>query len=225
MERLQQNKAGILMTRQQAINIFINTDVKKECNLCQSKLLQKTEHSLDVIVKEIEEQIALFYKQIVMQQKQNKKPAVNYIQFSFLLSSIKQHRVQILAEAFSDEWYFGDNICETKISIPYLETELCQLYEILLQKRKRFIGKVTKTDVERIMLGEWKAYQEIEEALLKYALEISLDEKELEYMKKAKDIAVFSGEYRGEFHQIYAINEMSKRLREVFYGLFSNETV
>ena len=49
------------MTRQQAINIFINTDVKKECNLCQSKLLQKTEHSLDVIVKEIEEQIALFY--------------------------------------------------------------------------------------------------------------------------------------------------------------------
>ena len=75
------------------------------------------------------------------------------------------------------------------------------------------------------MLGEWKAYQEIEEALLKYALEISLDEKELEYMKKAKDIAVFSGEYRGEFHQIYAINEMSKRLREVFYGLFSNETV
>ena len=55
MERLQQNKAGISMTRQQAINIFINTDVKKECNLCQSKLLQKTEHSLDVIVKEIEE--------------------------------------------------------------------------------------------------------------------------------------------------------------------------
>ena len=213
------------MTRQQAINIFINTDVKKECNLCQSKLLQKTEHSLDVIVKEIEEQIALFYKQIVIQQKQNKKPAVNYIQFSFLLSSIKQHKVQILAEAFSDEWYFGDNICEIKISIPYLETELCQLYEILLQKRKRFIGKVTKTDVERIMLGEWKAYQEIEEALLKYALEISLDEKELEYMKKAKDIAVFAGEYRGEFHQIYEINEMSKRLREVFYGLFSNETV
>ena len=89
------------MTRQQALNIFINTDVKEECNLFQSKILQKTEHFLDAIVKEIEEQIALFYKQIVKQQKQNQKPAVNYIQFSFLLSSIKQYKVQILAEAFS----------------------------------------------------------------------------------------------------------------------------
>ena len=121
MERLQQNKAGITMIRQQAVNIFINTDVKEECNLFQSKILQKTEHSLDAIVKEIEEQIALFYKQIVIQQKQNKKSAVNYIQFSFLLYPIKQHKVQILAEAFSEEWYFGDSICETKISIPYLE--------------------------------------------------------------------------------------------------------
>ena len=184
------------MTRQQALNIFINTDVKEECNLFQSKILQKTEHFLDAIVKEIEEQIALFYKQIVKQQKQNQKPAVNYIQFSFLLSSIKQYKVQILAEAFSEEWYFDDSICETKISISHLEKELCQLYEILLQKRKRFIGKVTKTDVERIMLGEWKAYQEIQEALLKYALEISLDEKELEYMIKADEIPVFAGEYR-----------------------------
>lgn len=198
------------MTRQQALNIFINTDVKEECNLFQSKILQKTEHFLDAIVKEIEEQIALFYKQIVKQQKQNQKPAVNYIQFSFLLSSIKQYKVQILAEAFSEEWYFDDSICETKISISHLEKELCQLYEILLQKRKRFIGKVTKTDVERIMLGEWKAYQEIQEALLKYALEISLDEKELEYMIKADEIPVFAGEYRGEFHQIYTINALSK---------------
>ncbi len=213
------------MTRQQALNIFINTDVKEECNLFQSKILQKTEHFLDAIVKEIEEQIALFYKQIVKQQKQNQKPAVNYIQFSFLLSSIKQYKVQILAEAFSEEWYFDDSICETKISISHLEKELCQLYEILLQKRKRFIGKVTKTDVERIMLGEWKAYQEIQEALLKYALEISLDEKELEYMIKADEIPVFAGEYRGEFHQIYTINALSKQLREVFYGLFSNKTV
>ena len=196
------------MTRQQALNIFINTDVKEECNLFQSKILQKTEHFLDAIVKEIEEQIALFYKQIVKQQKQNQKPAVNYIQFSFLLSSIKQYKVQILAEAFSEEWYFDDSICETKISISHLEKELCQLYEILLQKRKRFIGKVTKTDVERIMLGEWKAYQEIQEALLKYALEISLDEKELEYMIKADEIPVFAGEYRGEFHQIYTINAL-----------------
>ena len=61
------------MIRQQAVNIFINTDVKEECNLFQSKILQKTEHSLDAIVKEIEEQIALIYKQIVIQQKQNKK--------------------------------------------------------------------------------------------------------------------------------------------------------
>ncbi len=213
------------MTRQQALNIFINTDVKEECNLFQSKILQKTEHFLDAIVKEIEEQIALFYKQIVKQQKQNQKPAVNYIQFSFLLSSIKQYKVQILAEAFSEEWYFDNSICETKISISHLEKELCQLYEILLQKRKRFIGKVTKTDVERIMLGEWKAYQEIQEALLKYALEISLDEKELEYMIKADEIPVFAGEYRGEFHQIYTINALSKQLREVFYGLFSNKTV
>ena len=213
------------MTRQQALNIFINTDVKEECNLFQSKILQKTEHFLDATVKEIEEQIALFYKQIVKQQKQNQKPAVNYIQFSFLLSSIKQYKVQILAEAFSEEWYFDDSICETKISISHLEKELCQLYEILLQKRKRFIGKVTKTDVERIMLGEWKAYQEIQEALLKYALEISLDEKELEYMIKADEIPVFAGEYRGEFHQIYTINALSKQLREVFYGLFSNKTV
>ena len=213
------------MTRHQALNIFINTDVKVECNLFQSKILQKTEHFLDAIVKEIEEQIALFYKQIVKQQKQNQKPAVNYIQFSFLLSSIKQYKVQILAEAFSEEWYFDDSICETKISISHLEKELCQLYEILLQKRKRFIGKVTKTDVERIMLGEWKAYQEIQEALLKYALEISLDEKELEYMIKADEIPVFAGEYRGEFHQIYTINALSKQLREVFYGLFSNKTV
>ena len=213
------------MTRQQALNIFINTDVKEECNLFQSKILQKTEHFLDAIVKEIEEQIALFYKQIVKQQKQNQTPAVNYIQFSFLLSSIKQYKVQILAEAFSEEWYFDDSICETKISISHLEKELCQLYEILLQKRKRFIGKVTKTDVERIMLGEWKAYQEIQEALLKYALEISLDEKELEYMIKADEIPVFAGEYRGEFHQIYTINALSKQLREVFYGLFSNKTV
>ncbi len=225
MERLQQNKAGITMIRQQAVNIFINTDVKEECNLFQSKILQKTEHSLDAIVKEIEEQIALFYKQIVIQQKQNKKSAVNYIQFSFLLYPIKQHKVQILAEAFSEEWYFGDSICETKISIPYLEKELHQLYEILLQKRKRFIGKVTKTDIERIMLGEWKAYQEIQEALLKYALEISLDEKELEYMTKVEEVPIFAGEYRGEFHQIYTINALSKQLREVFYGLFSNKTV
>lgn len=213
------------MIRQQALNIFINTDVKEECNLYQSKILQKTEHSLDTIVKEMKEQITLFYKQIVIQQKQNKKPAVNYIQFSFLLSSIKQHRVQILAEAFSEEWYFDDSICETKISIPYLEKELHQLYEVLSQKRRRFIGKVTNADVERIMLGEWKAYQEIEEALLKYALEISLDEKELEYMTKAEEVPIFAGEYRGEFHQIYTINEMSKQLREVFYGLFSNKTV
>ena len=75
------------------------------------------------------------------------------------------------------------------------------------------------------MLGEWKAYQEIQEALLKYALEISLDEKELEYMIKADEIPVFAGEYRGEFHQIYTINALSKQLREVFYGLFSNKTV
>ena len=43
------------MIRQQAVNIFINTDVKEECNLFQSKILKKTEHSLDAIVKEIEE--------------------------------------------------------------------------------------------------------------------------------------------------------------------------
>ncbi len=60
---------------------------------------------------------------------------------------------------------------------------------------------------------------------MKYALEISLDEKELEYMTKVEEVPIFAGEYRGEFHQIYTINALSKQLREVFYGLFSNKTV
>ena len=52
-----------------------------------------------------------------------------------------------------------------------------------------------------------------------------LDEKELEYMTKVEEVPIFAGEYRGEFHQIYTINALSKQLREVFYGLFSNKTV
>lgn len=198
------------MTRQEAINIFMNTDVKNECTLCQNKILKEIKYSLDSIVKEIAEQIVLFYKGIVIQQKQNQKPTVNYIQFSFLLSGIKQNKVQILAEAFSEGWCFDGSIYEMKFSISLLEKEFCTLYETLLQKRKRFMGKVTKTDVERILLSEWKAYQNIEKLLLKYALAVSLNEKELEYMVKAEKMIIFAGEYRGEFHQIYAINTLQK---------------
>ena len=80
------------MTRQQALNIFINTDVKEECNLFQSKILQKTEHFLDAIVKEIEEQIALFYKQIVIQQKKIKNQQLityNFLFYYILSNNIK----------------------------------------------------------------------------------------------------------------------------------------
>ncbi|HIT87168.1 MAG TPA: hypothetical protein IAB62_05335 [Candidatus Coprocola pullicola] len=213
------------MTRAEAIKIYLKSDAKEICMKCQQNILQKIDDDFAGMVEELSAQIALFYEGIAKAQKQQQKADVQYIQFSFLLSGMKQGKVEILAEAFSKEWYFGGGIYEMYFSMDWLEKELHELQEILNKKSKRFLGKVTEADVERILLHEWRFYQKIEESLLKYALELSLDEKALEEIKKEEDVHIFAGEYRGEFHQIYTINGTSKQLREVLYGLLFNRTI
>ena len=213
------------MTRVKAIEIYLKNDVKETCMKYQESILQKIDEHFVTMIEQLSTQIVLFYQGIVKEQIQQKKTAVQYIQISFLLSGIKRGNVQILAEAFPKQWYFGDCIYKMYFSMEWLEKELIELQELLCKKSKRFFGKVTEADVERILLHEWRFYQKIEESLLKYALELSLDEKALEEIKKEEDVHIFAGEYRGEFHQIYTINGTSKQLREVLYGLLFNRTI
>lgn len=211
------------MTKEQALKIYMETDVKTECSLCQKRILKQIDTDFVSIIEDILKHIRIFYKGIVDKQQKKEQLPVNYIHFSFLMSGIKQRKVQILMEALPVEWYFGDCIYEMTFSVVWLENALNELYEILLKKSARFMGKITQMDVERILLEERRFYEKIQEALLKYAFEISLDEQDLKNMIKQEEVHIFVGEYRGEFNQIYTISEQTRQLREVFYGVLFNQ--
>ena len=139
------------MTKEQALKIYMETDVKTECSLCQKRILKQIDTDFVSIIEDILKHIRIFYKGIVDKQQKKEQLPVNYIHFSFLMSGIKQRKVQILMEALPVEWYFGDCIYEMTFSVVWLENALNELYEILLKKSARFMGKITQMDVERIL--------------------------------------------------------------------------
>lgn len=208
------------MTRAEALEIYIKTDVKKYCKLYEERIMKEIDCSFTQIVNDLAEQLKIFFEKIA-----EKQMPVGYIQFSFLLSGMKFGKLWILAEAFPKQWYLGECIYKMNFSMPWLEKELNELYSVLKERSKRFFHKVDMEEVEKIMLTEWKFYQNIEDGILRYAIESFLNTDIIKSVEKERDVYILSGEYRGEFDYVYIYNEDSERMRELFYELLSNQTI
>ena len=59
------------MTKEQALKIYMETDVKTECSLCQKRILKQIDTDFVSIIEDILKHIRIFYKGIV--DKQQKK--------------------------------------------------------------------------------------------------------------------------------------------------------
>lgn len=173
-------------------------------NYVEPNRLEKLNKLDEYLEKHKEELAAKFveaFKNICIKakcmQKAGNKSKIGYITFSLLRTNILEKKYVYALDAYSNLWFFDRCECQVEYDVNWAFKFLDDFEEELEEKRKHYINKILKPDVEKIKLKEVDLYNERIVKLARYAISEAVRTQAYLDIDKEEVLEVRVGEYKG----------------------------
>ncbi len=122
----------------------------------------------------------------------------SYFHFSLLRCDLINRKYRILFQAQNQEWFLDKGTFEEIFSIDNLFFDFDKVWSELLDKRKKYIGKINPYDVNNLMQKEIMICNQLIGNLLRFYFRDVEETPEFSAIKKTDSWQIRWGEYRGE---------------------------
>ncbi|WP_099190488.1 pentapeptide repeat-containing protein [Tepidibacter mesophilus] len=139
---------------------------------------------------------------------------IKYFQFSILRTSIISESYIFLLSTYNQEWYLDDNAKHMELDMSFLFKSLKNLYNELYQKSKKFIGKINKYDIEKIILSQAMKYNEYIAYTVRFILQNIEKEEWFDKVKKTDIYFIRWGEYQDKSELVYIMDNNKKTMND-----------
>ncbi len=158
-------------------------------------------------------------------QSKNVKEKIENITYSMLRTKMLQKKYVYLIEFFDKSFFLDEKECHGEYHASWAFKFLEELEEDLQKERKKYAGKISISDVQRIILKEAVKYNKYIEDLGRYAV-ANMNSDEFDIMKKEEEIVILIGEYRDLYETVYKSYSKEKdshKVREWIKEKLENE--
>ncbi|MBD5089548.1 MAG: pentapeptide repeat-containing protein [Clostridiales bacterium] len=190
--------------------------IKKNNVEVNKRLWSESEKLWLGIKKELQEAFEKIYE---MQQKQEMEP-VAYIQLVLLRSRCLSKDCRYAMMVYGKDWYLGKEYHVGDLNAEFVLGMFPQMQLQLEKASRKYIGKISQTDVERLLLEETGRSVYYVHTLLRIWRDELLDLAEYEKVEKEDRIRIEVGEYYEPGIPLYykdkgkSEKEMRRRLRK-----------
>jgi len=139
--------------------------------------------------------IALCHK-TAQAQSAGRKNGIAYIYGSFLYTSLCRGQSVCRLDAYDQNWFLDKAECSVLYDAGWAFSFLHEACSRLAQESKKYIGRITRYDIELIKRAEAGRYSEYIEDLGKEVMEDVFATAEFQALEKADELTVYIGEYK-----------------------------
>jgi len=125
----------------------------------------------------------------------NTDKEVAFITGCLLRTSIKNNGNKFLLSAYNSTWFLDKNPVETYYEAPWLWDKLHEYQKEIATEAKKYIGKITKVDIERIKWSKINDYKMLVLPIFRRAVEKFVKLQEYKTFQKAPSLSIRIGEY------------------------------
>ena len=138
------------------------------------------------------------------QQENSGADSIRYISYSMLYMNFIDRKPLYLIETFNDKWFFSNSISEHMYDPEWMTSLIYEFYDDALSERKKYLGKIHPTMVEKVILTVLDKQAKHMTRLAKETFD-NADFGEIEeFNKLRKDgLIITIGKYRGAYKEIY----------------------
>jgi len=198
---------------------MINENIEKFATELHDQIYNKIYDSREENYYEIQKGILESFRNLLIKINEEEKE-VSYINVSLLRSNIKNNGCLLLISAYNAKWFLDNNPIEIYYDCSWLLKFIHEYNEKLSIEAKKYVGKVTKEDIERI---KWeslnKDYKGFLIPMFRNALENIIKLEEYKTMKKALEFSISVGEYKDLTQPIWVESEKEVSLSELKFDI------
>jgi uncharacterized protein YjbI with pentapeptide repeats len=149
-----------------------------------------------------------------MQQEENKNP-IAYIHYSLLRTQMLEETYQYSVEAYDDAWYEDETDCILTYDAAWAYVPFSVMLEKLEQERKKYMGSLSASDIERLMLQAAPYFHQFVLAALRLSMNEMVQLPEYQGIQKAPRLLIRCGEYMDLSENVYVDDQAAPSLEEV----------
>lgn len=191
------------MKKSEALEHFKENYVMKARNKKLNELKLYYETNKDTLAKEMVEAFRKICIKARKLQLEGVKDKIAHIEFSLLRVRILEKRYSYLIDAYSSLYYLDKTECKSEYDVSWAFKYLEDFLEQLEQARKRYMNKILRPDIERIMLNEICHYNDYIVKLARYAMPQSVKLDEYNDLDRKQVVNIYVGDYRADNVIVY----------------------
>lgn len=144
---------------------------------------------------------------------ESKKQSVSFVMFHLLRFRMLNHDYRYQVNVYPREWYLKEGITIGDLDVSFAYHHFDCLWNQLLVKSRRFMGKLNEVAVERIMLRVLEPFHAYVVELLRYSLMDLLETEEFKTFNRKDDLFYIRA---GEFYEPGDVIYIENKEKDIF---------
>ncbi|MCE5286142.1 MAG: pentapeptide repeat-containing protein [Pelosinus sp.] len=166
--------------------------------------------NLRQLVDDCANALLTYFKYIQKEQQQGRKEKIAYIFASFLYTSLAEGKGVYRLDAYDENWFFDLAECTAEYDALWAYEYLHSLCAKLQEKSKKYVGKVTRYDIDLLKRLEAAKFSVYVDAIAREAVKIAVKSPEFAAVDKEAVLEIFIGEYKDQCRMLYRYDLRSK---------------
>jgi hypothetical protein len=184
------------MTRDEALAHFQKNYVEPQIEQSLADLDAYYQDNWEELTGTLKDAFRQLCQETVRMQSVGKKNSIAYIYGSFLYSSLCLGQSVYRLDAYDENWFLDRAECAVFYDAGWAFSFLHDACSRLAQESKKYVGKITRYDIELIKRTEAGRYSEYIEDLGREVMEDVFLAPEFLALEKENELTVFMGEYK-----------------------------
>lgn len=195
---------------QEKLKMFYKEEVTFRLNSLYDGIFELLECKSDFYKKSWLEQLNLLFEEICIRQKQGEIGKLGYIHFTFLRMHVLDREDTLAVYGYGKEGYFGQEYTLGTIDISCFMEKFRQVWQELEKVSLKYVGKISRLDIKRLMLEESSGFLGIWFSLLRQYRREWLLLPSFQEIEKEEYFRVQIGEYYEPPAVLYVENQKKK---------------
>ena len=195
---------------QEKLEMFYKEEVAFRFNSFYNGIFELLECKSDFYKKKWLEQLNLLFEEICKKQKQGEIGKLGYIHFTFLRMHILTKEDTLAVYGYGKKGYFGQEYTLGTIDVSCFMEKFRQVWQELEKVSLKYVGKISRLDIKRLMLEESCGFLSIWFSLLRQYRREWLLLPSFQEIEKEEYFRVQIGEYYEPPVVLYVENQKKK---------------
>jgi uncharacterized protein YjbI with pentapeptide repeats len=184
------------MTKQEALEHFIQNYAAAKNAAKIEQLQAYYQARRDELAADLRESLRRICEKIHQMQQSKEKGPIGYITYTLLRTNLVRGCYQYTVDAFTDAWIADPHECGAVYDVGWAYRFWEEFATELEEKRKLYIEKISKPELEKLQLREVEAYHDIVAALARYVMPEAVQMPEYQRIVKAEIVEIRIEDYR-----------------------------